>query len=371
MRGASHTLETGGALGSKMKPSEKIKKQECSIIALDKFIQATRDSGYKGTASAISELVDNSVQAGATRIAISVSATSSDDEKAIEVSVLDNGCGMDPVTLRQALRFGGSTRFGNRSGIGRYGMGLPNASLSQARCVTVYTWQSGGQRGNGRLPAKARERVYMSYLDVDAIVRCEMKEVPPAEIVKHPPASCMGASGTLITWIRCDRLDNRRISTIVRKIEAELGRRFRHFLWKGLRVTINGDAVKPFDPLYLHPDAEVSGARLFGREELRYEVRADPSDPRTTGWVRLRFSELPVHKWHKLSNEEKRRIGVSKVAGVSIVRAGREVDYGWFFMGSKHRENYDDWWRCEIQFDPVLDEAFDITHTKQQIRPQS
>jgi hypothetical protein len=40
-------------------------------------------------------------------------------------------------------------------------------------------------------------------------------------------------------------------------------------------------------------------------------------------------------------------------------------------MGSKHRENYDDWWRCEIQFDPVLDEAFGITHTKQQVRPQA
>src|SRR5207245_1622928 len=81
------------------------------------------------------------------------------------------------------------------------------------------------------------------------------------------------------------------------------------------------------------------------------------------------FTELPVHAWHKLSNDEKRRIGISKGAGVSIVRAGREVDYGWFFMGSKHRENYDDWWRCEIMFDPVLDEAFGITHTKQQVRP--
>src|SRR5262249_61696457 len=113
MRAGSHTLETGGALGSKMKPSEKIKKQECSIIALDKFIQATRDSGYKGTASAISELVDNSIQAGATRIAISVCAKTVDaGSRSIEVSILDNGCGMDPPTLRQALRFGGSTRFG-------------------------------------------------------------------------------------------------------------------------------------------------------------------------------------------------------------------------------------------------------------------
>jgi hypothetical protein len=104
---------------------------------------------------------------------------------------------------------------------------------------------------------------------------------------------------------------------------------------------------------------------------MRYEVRADPADPRTTGWVHVRFSELPVYEWHKLSNDEKRRIGISKGAGVSVVRARREVDYGWFFMGSKHRENYDDWWRCEVQFDPVLDEAFGITHTKQQVRPQA
>jgi hypothetical protein len=109
---------------------------------------------------------------------------------------------------------------------------------------------------------------------------------------------------------------------------------------------------------------------MFG-EELLYEVRADPNEPRITGWVRVRFSELPVHQWHKLPNEEKRRIGLSKGAGISIVRAGREVDYGWFFMGAKHRENYDDWWRCEIQFDPILDEAFGITHTKQQVRPQA
>src|SRR5262245_43252000 len=38
-------------------------------------------------------------------------------------------------------------------------------------------------------------------------------------------------------------------------------------------------------------------------------------------------------------------------------------------MGAKRRENYDDWWRCEVRFEPVLDEAFGITHTKQQVRP--
>src|SRR5262245_35584598 len=115
-----------------------IMRSDCSIIALDRFIQATRDSGYKGTASAISELVDNSIDAGSTRITISVMTTNA-DPKAIEVSVLDNGCGIDPFTLRHALRFEGNTQFGDRRGLGRYGMDLPNASLSQARSVAMYT----------------------------------------------------------------------------------------------------------------------------------------------------------------------------------------------------------------------------------------
>src|SRR5439155_19936139 len=59
-----------------------------------------------------------------------------------------------------------------------------------------------------------------------------------------------------------------------------------------------------------------------------------------------------------------------KRAGVSIVRAGREIDYGWFFMGQKRRENYDDWWRCEVRFEPALDELFGVTHTKQVIQPR-
>jgi hypothetical protein len=79
---------------------------------------------------------------------------------------------------------------------------------------------------------------------------------------------------------------------------------------------------------------------------------------------------LPVAEWHELSNDEKRARGIANGAGVSIVRGRREVDFGWFFMGAKRRENYDDWWRCEIRFNPDLDDAFGITHTKQQIRPK-
>ncbi len=38
-------------------------------------------------------------------------------------------------------------------------------------------------------------------------------------------------------------------------------------------------------------------------------------------------------------------------------------------MGNKRKENYDDWWRCEVEFQPDLDELFGVTHTKQEIHP--
>lgn len=242
-----------------MKPSRE-RNRGCSIVAVDKFIEATRDSGYKGTASAISELVDNSIQAGATRVGISIG--DHDGKDTTEVSVRDNGCGMDPFTLRQALRFGGSSRFNDRRGIGRYGMGLPNSSFSQARRVTVYTWQ----HLKGRAHTRNVGRIYTTYADYDEIVTGRMHKVPRPRLARNAPSLCRGKSGTLVIWTGCDRLDNRRVSTICRKLHAELGRRFRHYLFHGVRITVNGDDVVAIDPLFLAPRARYSGATTFGDE---------------------------------------------------------------------------------------------------------
>jgi hypothetical protein len=141
---------------------------------------------------------------------------------------------------------------------------------------------------------------------------------------------------------------------------------FRHLILRGTAILINGSRVKPLDPLFLAGDADWSKAKPFG-PSLIFPVRI-PNSPKTSK-VCIRFSELPVTEWSDLSNHMKRRLGIAKGAGVSIVRTGREVDYGWFFMGSKRRENYDDWWRCEVHYEPVLDELFGLTHTKQRIRP--
>jgi len=157
----------------------------------------------------------------------------------------------------------------------------------------------------------------------------------------------------------------------VRRLKRDLGRQFRHLIANGLTISVNGADVSPVDPLFLDKNSEFHGATMFG-SSIDYELLSDPDDDSSpVGRVRVTFSELPVAKWSTLSNDQKRHWGISKGAGVSIVRAGREVDYGWYFLGSKTRENYDDWWRCQIEFEPILDDAFGLTHTKQQIRPKA
>jgi hypothetical protein len=238
-------------------------------------------------------------------------------------------------------------------------MGLPNSSFSQARRLEACSWQS-------------YRTAFATFLDIDDIAAGNLSRVPKPHQVAVPKFARQWKSrtGTIITWQRCDRLDYRRPSTISKKIHSFLGRVFRYYIWDGVRIEINGEPVKGIDPLFLNARSLTRGGRLVG-QPLEYQVKVPLPDGKGTaeGRVVVRFSELPVEEWHFLPNEQKRELGIMNGAGVSVIRARREIDYGWFLMGDKRKENYDDWWRCEISFDPGLDEVFGITHTKQQIRP--
>ena len=118
------------------------------LIPTQLAIVAMRDNGYKNTAYALAELIDNSIQAGATHVEVLCSETEERvrqrrRRRVEQIGILDNGSGMDVTTLRIALQFGNGTRLEDRTGMGRFGMGLPNASISQCRRVDVWTWQSG------------------------------------------------------------------------------------------------------------------------------------------------------------------------------------------------------------------------------------
>lgn len=325
-----------------------------NIVEIAHFIQATRDAGYKSITNALAELIDNSFEAGASKVDISFVET---EDKQIKVIVVDDGSGMTSSILQTALRFGGSTRFNSRTGTGRFGMGLPNSSLSQARRVDVFTWKNASH-------------VWWSYLDVDEIVSEEKPIIPlPKRIKKIPAIQRSNATGTAVVWSNCDRIKYRSKKSFLAKIRHSLGRLFRKYILAGKKIYFCDRYIPAVDPLFIHEGDNLTGSEHYGHP-LQYEVEFIGHDGENkTSTVSVQFVQLPIERWHGLSNDSKRFHGISKNAGVSIIRAGREIDYGWFFMGKKRKENYDDWWRCEICFEPDLDALFGVTNTKQSIRP--
>ncbi|WP_250506440.1 ATP-binding protein [Bowdeniella massiliensis] len=318
-----------------------------NLLISSNFIRAVRESGYLSISTALAELVDNSLQAAATDVAITVSRDASDALP--EIVVEDNGIGMSEPELEHCLRFGGSSRFDARQSFGRFGMGLPAASLSQARRVEVTAWRRGGYEST-------------VALDVDAIV----SGTDPA-LVAQRGASSASESGCRVRWMQCDRIEYRRLAWLERSLHRDLGRIYRRFLAAGLNMTINGTRVEAVDPTLLTTKVEGVTARL-AFDELQYELETTEGD---TSVVTVRFAMLPVQRWHRLDNVTKRRVGIIGGGGVSILRAGREIASGWHLLGGKRKENYDDWWRCEIEFEPSLDEHFGITINKQGIRPSA
>ncbi|MEX2374322.1 MAG: ATP-binding protein [Dehalococcoidia bacterium] len=324
------------------------------IVVPENFIQATRDSGYRGLASALAELIDNSIDAGATEVDVRIREQRHVGAREITISVLDNGSGMGSRTLRESLRFGGSERFNGRTSLGRYGMGLPNSSVSQARRVDVFTWMRGGP-------------VLRAHLDVDEITQRRASGVAePCRSNLPEWVATRPASGTLVQWSRCDRLRFKKASTLAQKLRPALGRIYRRALGGGLVIRVNETPIAQVDPLLRTPVEGLEGTCEFFGEPLEYRIRTPEGG---VSLVSVQFVELPVSRWYDLPLETKRAAGIVGGAGLSVLRVGREIDFGWHFFGGKRRENYDDWWRAELTFDPALDELVGITHSKQGINP--
>jgi hypothetical protein len=120
------------------------------------LIQSLRDLGYNSTTSALCEHIDNALQWGATEVRVHFRQTGKQPNQRIDAMVYDNGSGMAPHVLKVAMAFGGSMVYDNRSGIGRYGMGMKAAALNITRSVDVYSWKEPGA-------------FYSMTLDVDKI----------------------------------------------------------------------------------------------------------------------------------------------------------------------------------------------------------
>ena len=113
------------------------------LMGTDNILEL-QDNGYKSTVSAISEIIDNSIQANAKNIdIIIIKNTTKIEDEIEEILISDNGDGMNQDTFNKALQMSAGSRSKAKSGLGKYGQGLPNSSISQTKRVEVYTTQNG------------------------------------------------------------------------------------------------------------------------------------------------------------------------------------------------------------------------------------
>ena len=380
---------------------------EFSIVDTRMTVEAMRDSGYKSTTHALAELIDNSIESEATTIEIfGVSRQDSHTGRFTlkELAVLDNGEGMDKNTLRGSLRYGHGTRQ-RRQGIGRFGLGLPNSSMSQARRVDVWSWQSGATNA------------FHAELSIDD-VECGAREIlepelrPIPEVYREASRNVFGDSGTLVVWSDLDRVEWKQASTTFKHTETLLGRIYRRFLAKpserlhpddpriediGLQRTITcipiqeneGTSevqedgiveVRPNDPLYLMMGT--SCPEQFGLGPMFKELNASPfavtviyKGRQYQVYVRasyarahVRDSSDPEANWpEEFIGRDAGHAPWGKHAdhnmGVSLVRAHREIeiDRSWV-NGNDPTER---WWTVEVDFPTALDEVFGVTNNKQ------
>ncbi|WP_171186105.1 ATP-binding protein [Ruegeria sp. HKCCC2117] len=358
-------------------------KQDKPVQIVDAYLalNALRQVGYRNTATAVAELVDNSIEAEAKKITIvTLSAREPVAKRTVyrvqKIAVLDDGHGMTPDELGRCLSLGWGTRLDTRDGLGRFGFGLKGSSLSQAELVEVYSWQKGS--------------VHKTYLDLPEVKEGRqqyLKSVEetdlPKEIVEAVGGK-IGSSGTLVLWSKLDGVDFKRPSTLFSRMQEELCRIYRHFLddnddyGKKRDVSLvdfdldnnkveASHELKPNDPLYLLepsscPDSDGKATNV--EFEKPYAIPIEYEQGKFSDIeIRLSIAKPETQKMGGNSNLGKH---YARNTGISFVRAGREIDFGSFgFLDSDTRQR---WWGVEVRFKPVLDELFGVTNNKQHIR---
>lgn len=355
-------------------------ENKAPIVPPELAVRAMRDSGYRNTDYALAELIDNSVQAGADQVDIvcfeAMKLAKKKNVKRIDkIAVIDNGHGMNPDTLRIALQFGNGTRLNDRRGIGRFGMGLPNSSISQCRRLEVWSWQSGP------------DNAMWTYLDIDEIETGRMSDVPQP-IHKSVPSEwrerseIVGTTGTLILWSNFDehRLKWRGAKATLRNTETLIGRMYRKFIDSGeltIRLAAYDENEKTFDentrvndPLYLTKSSSTPEPfnnkpmfQKWGEGDQEFKINIDGKQHKVIVRISFAIDDTVLRGSQAERGATKYGKHAERNSGVSIVREHREIelDRAWT-IGHDPRER---WWGVEVEFPAQLDEIFGVTNNKQ------
>ncbi len=371
------------------------------MINNEMYFDSIRSSGYNDTAMALGELIDNSLQAKATKVDVLIAESQNRvgragrrSWQAHEIAVLDNGVGMEPSLLQRALRLGDGEHKNDEYGMGKFGVGLPQASINQAKRIDVWSWQNGIESAKHAY-IDGGDREWVKKL---AILPPDDMEIPRKWLDNSRISS---KTGTLVVWSNLDRITWTKAQTIYRNSEFLVGRMYRNWLTtdnpegkqKALIKLVSFDnsgreeretwIYKPNDPMYML--SRSSGMRSTTKRNVRFEQWGEPivlqyvvplTKKNENGDEYIVEQEEEVTLKFSLASKELREPHngtdagnldygkhAKKNIGVSVMRAGRELELETKFVTSKDPRNR--WWGAEVHFSPGLDTVLGVTNNKQ------
>lgn len=320
------------------------------------LIQSLRDIGYS-CETALADILDNSITAGARRVEILTDLTGSDPA----VGILDNGRGMTAPELIEAMRPGSRNPLDERGArdLGRFGLGLKSASFSQCRRLTVLTCRDGVRSG--------------ATWDLAVVARTNRWEIELHDDFDGQPwADRLEGDGTLVIWRDLDRLGggiqgeaSARIAHINRAIaqaERHLRLVFHRFMAEDrppLELFLNGRRLEPVDP--------------FGRAFAGHQAdRVDRLDM-AQGTVEFQCFTLPHHKsvsraeWEELGGPE----GHLRTQGFYVYR-GRRLIIAGSWLGLARQTELTKLCRIRVDIPNTMDSEWkiDVKKASAQLPPK-
>lgn len=319
-----------------------------------------RDIGYDFH-TAVADLVDNSIAAGARQVDVSLVF----DPNASYVLISDDGCGMTPAEMLEALRFG-SRRDYVRNELGKFGLGLKTGSFSQCRRLSIVSRHT---------PKRATRTI--RTIDLDYVERVDAWAVLADEggtAIEDALGRLQERPGTVVVWENLDRVlpdryaesgwGRRRLASLATKTAEHLSMVFHRFIAgengvDSVAISVNDEKLQAWDPFA----GDESNRVALDPEIFEVETDDGSSDITFRGYVlppRDRFST--PERFERMSGPLK----WNRQQGLYIYRANRLVQFGGW-NGLRGIDEHTKLARASIDFDTDLDETFQINVAKMSV----
>jgi hypothetical protein len=338
------------------------KKNHELIPSARRLISSLRDMGYDFPA-AVADIVDNSIEAGASRIEIDV-RTDADDSW---VRICDDGIGMKPAQVREALRYGATRQYDERKALGKFGLGLKTASLSQCQHLLV------ASRSNPKQPQISAYAWDLAHiLETDSWEILEIGAHEHTNLLREPLKT---HTGTVVLWRKLDRMlgfkhpyggmIKKRLATMCVELEEHLAMVFHRYLSgeggrRRLRITVNGKSLRAWDPFVRGEKATASVPPIvlhYDHDGVKGIVTIEP-------YVLPHQNEFSTPAAHAAAAGSLRW---NRQQGFYIYRANRMVQSGGW-SNLRTLDEHTKLARVAVRFDPRLDEAFRINVAKMRVQ---